>query len=287
MMKKILAFLGMVVFCFSLTAYADRRDPIVSDYVSGDYGYNLNEDGSATIVSFNENKNYELQYYTGGSVLYIPNMLDGHPVTKLGGRSFWYETPRNITTIVVPEGVTTIENCALYSGDFPTVYLPSTLTTIERNTFKGVKTVICYSTNVEIDENTFRSCKGTVFYGYPSSTLEAFVKNTKNKELEDCVFADIADAPTLETLAATYLVTVSPYSFKTTIDITPSYAKAGELITITTSSEEGAYVSNISVVERGVFADGTEVAVTNYGNGVFSFIMPDSNVYVDVEEHWN
>ncbi len=284
-MKKIFTFLCMVIFCLSLTAYADQTKNLKSDYVSGDYGYNLNADGSATIVSFNKDKNYGQEYYTGGSVLYIPNMLDGHPVTKLGNAAFLYNTPRNITAIIVPEGVTTIERAALASEWLPAVYLPSTLTSIDTYAFDGVKTVVCNSANVKIEEGAFYRSKGTVFYGHPSSTLEEYVTKTANDDFQNCVFANIAEAPPIEVVAGTYLVKLAPYSYKTTVSVSSDYAKAGELVMISVSKEGATSEPSIDVVERGVYVRGgaTKVAVTNYGNGVFGFIMPASSVYVTIK----
>lgn len=234
MVKKILTFLCMVIFCFSLTAYADKMENLKSDYVSGDYGYNLNEDGSATIIWFNKDDNYGHQY-PGGSVLYIPNMLDGHPVTKLGNAAFLYNTPRNITTIVVPEGVTTIERAALASEWLAAVYLPSTLTSIDTYAFDGVKTVVCNSANVKIENGAFYRSKGTVFYGHPSSALEEYVTKTVSEDFQNCVFANIAEAPAVDVAAGTYLVKLAPYSNKTTVTVSSDYVKAGEFVMISVS----------------------------------------------------
>lgn len=284
MMKKILTFLSMVIFCFSLTAYADNKTNLQAAYISGDYGYNLNADGSATIVWFNKDNLYGHQY-PGGSVLYIPNMLDGHPVTKLGNAAFLYNTPRNITTIVVPEGVTTIERSALASEWIAAVYLPSTLTSIDTYAFDGVKTVVCNSANVKIEEGAFYRSKGAVFYGYPSSALEEYVTKTVSDDFQNCVFANIAEAPAVEVAAGTYLVKFAPYSYQTTVNVSSDYAKAGEFIMISVFKEGAASESSIDVLENGVYARGgaTKVAVSNYGNGVFGFIMPASSVYVTIK----
>ena len=59
-MKKLTALLMTAVLCLSLTltAFADETMTLEASYVSGDYGYNLNGDGSASIVWFNKNHTY-------------------------------------------------------------------------------------------------------------------------------------------------------------------------------------------------------------------------------------
>ena len=54
---------------------------------------------------------------------------------------------------------------------------------------------------------------------------------------------------------------------------------------ISVSKEGATSEPSIDVVERGVYVRGgaTKVAVTNYGNGVFGFIMPASSVYVTIK----
>lgn len=277
MMKKILAFLGLFIFCFSLTAYADNQLNLKADYISGDYGYSLNEDGSATIVWFNKNNSFDVALNPGVPVLYIPNMLDGHPVTKLGNAAFMYDTPREITTIVVPEGVTTIADSALRSEWLAAAYLPSSLTSLGSCAFDGVKTIVCYSPNVKIENGAFYRSEGGTFYGYPSSTLEEYCKNSQGN-----VFADIAGAPAIDMVAGTYLVKISVYLDDATV-LSTDYAKAGDFVMVTLSEKDAASGTAIRVTERGIYkGDGsTTVAVTNYGNGVYGFIMPASSVYVD------
>ncbi len=276
-MKKLTALLMTAVLCFSftLTAFADETMTLEASYVSGDYGYNLNGDGSASIVWFNKNHTYG-----GGDILYIPNVLDGHPVTSLLDRSFSYDIGNKITAIVVPEGVTAIGECAFQGGQYHAVYLPSTLSSVGVNAFNQpktqIRTVVCASANVTLAENTFRNCTGTAFYGPAASTLQTYV--AENGFLENCGFSDIANATGVETEGTAYLVEIDVIG--ATVTATPDLARAGETVTITVSADAG-YNPNVLAVE----ADGRARAeVTSLGNGTFSFVMPASNMFVYVSK---
>lgn len=88
----------------------------------GSLSYSI-EDGCVTITKFD------------GSVdtVEIPTEIDGMPVTKIGSTAF-YECA--LTSIVIPEGVTTIASGAFWhSKSLADVSLPSTLTTIESFAF--------------------------------------------------------------------------------------------------------------------------------------------------------
>jgi len=86
----------------------------------------------------------------------------------------------------------------------------------------------------------------------------------------------------------------SDYSLNLPADSTPTYtvtcckpqggwvspskqaSTAGDTITLTTKADNGGVASSVTVKD----ADGNEVAVTNQGNGVFSFVLPAKNVQV-------
>lgn len=277
-MKKLTALLMTAILCFgsAITAFADEIQTLEASHVAGDYGYNLNGDGSASIVWFNKNRTY-----AGGDILYIPNVLDGHPVTSLGDRSFSYDIGNKITAVVVPEGVTSIGECAFQGGQYHAVYLPSTLASVGVNAFNQpktqVRTVVCASANVTLAENTFRNCSQTAFYGPASSTLQTYV--AENSYLENCSFNDITVAPAAETEGGSYLVEIDVIG--ATVTATPDLARAGETVTITVSAE-GGFNPSVLAVE----ADGrTRAAVTSLGNGTFSFVMPASNMFVYVSNN--
>ncbi len=105
----------------------------------GDYEYYVNEDGSATIT---------LYLGTDPDVV-IPSELDGHPVTAIGfdteipiyeyaERQSYYSVfgqksiaNRNLTSVVIPDGVTSIGDCAfVMCGSLTSVTIPDSVTSI-------------------------------------------------------------------------------------------------------------------------------------------------------------
>ena len=114
-MKKRIAslFLALLV-CMGLTvpAMADV-EANQTGLVSGAYTYQVNSDGSATIVAFN--KNWTYGNHNKLETLNIPASLDGHPVTAIAGYAFTYYMPGGTKHIVIPEGVKRIESDAFVS----------------------------------------------------------------------------------------------------------------------------------------------------------------------------
>ncbi|HIR84989.1 MAG TPA: S-layer homology domain-containing protein [Candidatus Galloscillospira excrementavium] len=216
-MKKALASLFLAAaLCVSLAvpALADVEMELEGDYASGAYTYDLREDGTALIITFNKNLQYPAYSLTD---LVIPSELDGHKVTAIGNYSFSYWFPAGVESITIPEGVEYIyDNAFLCPQAEPTVTelnLPSTLKligsaafsnhtalrtlvipenveeirgnaffTMEPDENHGLKTVICYSRDVDFNVRTlydscaFTGVRNAEFYGYPGSTLETLYK---------------------------------------------------------------------------------------------------------------
>lgn len=63
-----------------------------------------------------------------------------------------------------------------------------------------------------------------------------------------------------------------------TVTVSPEKAKSGQTVTITTKPDEGYQVGKITVTDK----NGDTVKITNKGDGVYTFTMPDSAVSVDV-----
>jgi PKD repeat protein len=69
-----------------------------------DYTYTVDEDGNATITN-----------YTGaGGAITIPSTLDGHPTVTIGYSAFNNVNGHSITSVIIPDSVTTIKNLAFY-----------------------------------------------------------------------------------------------------------------------------------------------------------------------------
>ena len=86
-------------------------------YTSGDFTYELNDDGSAIIT----------QYSGSAAALTIPSSLDGHTVKQIG--SYAFEKNTTLTSVSIPETVTELEYLA-FTGctSLTAVTIPSGLT---------------------------------------------------------------------------------------------------------------------------------------------------------------
>lgn len=88
-----------------------------ASYTSGDYTYELNDDGSAIIT----------QYSGSAAALTIPSSLDGHTVTQID--SYAFEKNTALTSVSIPETVTELEYYAFKScTSLTAVTIPSGLT---------------------------------------------------------------------------------------------------------------------------------------------------------------
>jgi len=91
------------------------------EFTAGDWGFRV-ENGSAHISSYTG---------AGGDVL-VPGELEGFPVTSVGG----FEGNHSITSVHIPDGVTTIEERAFASClGLTSVTIPSTITNLGAGTF--------------------------------------------------------------------------------------------------------------------------------------------------------
>lgn len=123
---------------------------------STEYLYVELEDGTLSIVGYNG---------AGGDIV-IPGEIDGKKVTRIGSMAFWgcYAAGNGIalTSVVIPNGVTTIEESAFYyCEDMVSVELPESITTIEAGAFencRNLKSISIPSGVTEICDNTFYYC---------------------------------------------------------------------------------------------------------------------------------
>ena len=88
-----------------------------ADYTSGDFTYELNDDGSAIIT----------RYSGSAAALTIPSSLDGHTVKQID--SYAFEKNTTLTSVSIPETVTELEYYA-FKGctSLTAVTIPSGLT---------------------------------------------------------------------------------------------------------------------------------------------------------------
>lgn len=127
--------------------------------ISGDFKYQLNTDGTATITAYN-----------GSSTkITIPSKLDGKTVKAIG--TYAFSNRINITSITVPKGVVTIGGGAFSrSTKLTSVSLPDTVTEIGAGAFSGCTgiTGITLPDSVTVlGERAFSDCTGLKSFTVP------------------------------------------------------------------------------------------------------------------------
>ena len=159
-----------------------------------------------SLWSFNKKGSTLLGRYKGNeSELVLPKEIDGIKVTGLAATTS--KVPENylsITSVVVPEGYTTIGACAFYGCEnLETITLPSTLEEIGKSAFEnckklkeivlpeGIKTIEirtfkdCASLSKVVFPNTLESIYEMAFNGCKALTEVEFPRRC-NKLLKDC-----------------------------------------------------------------------------------------------------
>ena len=147
-MKHLLKTALCLLLCalLSLPALAEEGEELTC----GDYTYVLLEDGGARITG----------YKGTDAELTVPDELDGHPVREIGHKGF-YECD-SLTTITLPDGLTTIGDSAFASCDsLTTITLPDGLTTIGDGAFydcDALTSVTLPDSLTSIGDSAFSDC---------------------------------------------------------------------------------------------------------------------------------
>ncbi len=118
--------LGAVLCAALLLCAVPVGSIAVSAEQSGDYEYEILEDGTASITRYMDD---------GGDVV-IPGEIDGYKVTTIGGYAF--ERCTSLTSVTIPDSVTTIGEMAFYCcTSLTSVTIGNGVTTIGDNVFWG------------------------------------------------------------------------------------------------------------------------------------------------------
>ncbi len=138
-MKKglsVILSLVLIITClpFSVSARSKRYD-------CGDYSYTL-KNGKATL------RRYEGK---GEKIFKIPSQLDGYPVVKIGVCAF---EGIDFETVIIPEGVTTIDAAFYWCEALKTVKIPKTVTKIASRFSQECHNVA----NIEVDKDNAYYC---------------------------------------------------------------------------------------------------------------------------------
>lgn len=136
---------------------------------SGDFEYEVLEDGTAEITAYNGS----------AKALTIPYKLDGYTVTKIGYRSFYKNT--SLTSLIIPDSVKSIGNMAFWSCNLTSVNLGNGVTIIGKQAFAGNKSLtnVTFGNSLtSIDDNALLMCTSltdiTIPDGVTSIGLNAF-----------------------------------------------------------------------------------------------------------------
>lgn len=180
--------------------YSVYYDFLVRDGEDAEWDYVLNRD-----TDTGEAVGATVTGYKGDdSVLDIPATLGGYPVVAIDSRAFWGDW--SLTSVTVPEGVTTIGYRSFYEcGKLETVHLPSTLVKIHEGAFRD-----CYSLReinlpdglASIEKNAFRGCKALREVSLPRGL----------KRVQSGAFRDCEALETVELKAG--LVNIGDYAFR-------------------------------------------------------------------------
>ena len=154
--KNVLSLILAVSTVFGMIVFS----PAATAQRSGDWQYEV-EDGEATITG-----------YSGyGSVVSIPSVLGGYPVTSIGDSVFWGRT--SLTSVTIPDSVTSIGKSAFNScTGLLSVTIGNSVTSIGYQAF-----MYCYSlTSVtignsvtSIGQSAFERCTSLTSVTIPDS----------------------------------------------------------------------------------------------------------------------
>ena len=147
-MKKVISLLLSIVMLLSITAGLDLS---AYAYTSGDFEYDLLNDGTAEITE-----------YTGYATdLTIPSTLDGYTVTSIGERAFWY--CNSLSNVTIQDGVTNIGDYAFeWCKSLTSIVIPNSVTDIGAYAFNicvGLLSVDIPNSVRTIGDNAFSNCE--------------------------------------------------------------------------------------------------------------------------------
>ncbi len=119
-MKKIIALFTVLFILSGLTAYAEPEELKSSD---GQFIYT----SRGVITAF-----------LGGTVITVPSEIDGTAITEIGTLMCY---GKNITTVMIENGITSIGVSAFEDCDADYVQIPGTVTVIDEAAFRGCKSL--------------------------------------------------------------------------------------------------------------------------------------------------
>ena len=104
--KKIISLLLSILMIITSIPLMAVNSFAADEITSGDYKYTVLDDGTAKIT-----------HYTGSATeLTMPSEIDGYSVTSIGYRAFYFYDCYSLTSITIPDSITSIDSYAFYDG---------------------------------------------------------------------------------------------------------------------------------------------------------------------------
>ena len=147
-----------------LTATAAQTQAVITGETSGDFEYELLDDGTAEITG-----------YTGSAAeVTIPSELDGKKVTSIGYVAF--ENCTSLTSITIPNSVTSIGELAFYDcTSLTSITIPNSVTSIGYFAFcdcTSLASITIPNSVTSIGEYAFSGCTSLTSITIPDSVTE-------------------------------------------------------------------------------------------------------------------
>ncbi|MEE1057686.1 MAG: leucine-rich repeat protein [Acutalibacteraceae bacterium] len=140
-MKQIISILLTITMIFCITTSIPLSvSAATTDKVESNYTY-TDQYGSWTYQWTNSCDGYKITGYDKSmNDIEIPNAIDNIPVLEIGDSVFYY--CNSLTSITIPNGVTTIEQYAFYNcSSLIRIIVPDSVTTIEQYAFYGCRSL--------------------------------------------------------------------------------------------------------------------------------------------------
>ena len=170
MRKKVIVI--VLVLSIMMTSFVVLPKPAMA-LISGDFGYSLIDNDTAAQIT---------SYSGSGTVVTIPDSVDGYPVVSIGSYSLSFS--HNLTQVIVPDGVTDIGYAAFYEcNSLASVTLPDSLVTIEYGAFYDCSSL----TTIDLPKN-LTTLQGYAFFScdLKSITIPASITSTGDSVFGNC-----------------------------------------------------------------------------------------------------
>ncbi len=188
-MKKILLMSLVFLLCISMCS-CDAALKSIKEKVTGEAEPEMPADYITTLE--NEQFSYELydgyvkviKYIGETTDVVIPSEIDDKPVTVIGNLCF-FDTTAKVTSVVIPDSVTTIESSAFYYADRLTaIKIPDSVTSLGSRAFAWCESLesVTFGKNItDIPEFCFNHCSSLV-----SLNIPAYIKSIGLRAFSYC-----------------------------------------------------------------------------------------------------